>query len=453
MLLVIPQEFSSMCVFARILKSNILTQVVKTTFLEIRMNTKLNVAVAAALFAAATGAQAGITIPAGDWTLDIGGVVNAYYTSTRESGDFRGLNGAVLGGSNASNERSESNITTGLLPNYLSVSGKTRQNDLDVAFTISINPGASTTNSGIQGSQQENRQAFLTFGDASWGSIKLGKDLGIYASDAILNDMTLLGVGSGAGLLAGNTTTLGRIGTGFMYADWKSQVAYSSPNWNGFQFTAGVTQAWNAIAAGANNTVLGTGANGVFNSAVGNARGGSQPAFEAKASYEWTGDVAGKVWSSLFSQKVEFGTATAVGSDRATAMDIGATVKVADFGLTGYYNKGRGTGTTVMLRDGFDINGKRRDSDDWYVQGTYTIPGVATKLGVSYGKSTLDGNSGEDLDEYSNRMWTVGAYHPVTKHLNLVAEYSDVKTEIDSNTTGNSTGKSKTVSLGAILFF
>ena len=26
-----------------------------------------------------------------------------------------------------------------------------------------------------------NRQAFLTFGDASWGSVKLGKDLGIFA--------------------------------------------------------------------------------------------------------------------------------------------------------------------------------------------------------------------------------------------------------------------------------
>ncbi|MEI2615338.1 MAG: hypothetical protein V9G21_09900 [Methylotenera sp.] len=44
----------------------------------------------------------------------------------------------------------QATITTGLLPNYLSVSGKTRQNDLDVGFTISINPGASTTNSGIQ---------------------------------------------------------------------------------------------------------------------------------------------------------------------------------------------------------------------------------------------------------------------------------------------------------------
>ena len=42
-----------------------------------------------------------------------------------------------------------------------------------------------------------NRQAFITFGDASWGSVKVGKDLGIFAGDAILSDMTLLGVGGG----------------------------------------------------------------------------------------------------------------------------------------------------------------------------------------------------------------------------------------------------------------
>jgi predicted porin len=166
------------------------------TLENLKMKTKLGLAVALAL--AASSAQAGIMIPAGDWTLDIGGVVNAYYTHTSFSGDD-----ATAG--ERGNGSDVANITTGLLPNYLSVSGKTRQNDLDVGFTISINPGASTRGSGIQGSQQENRQAFLTFGDASWGSIKLGKDLGIYASDAILNDQTLLGVGSAAGSLAGNT--------------------------------------------------------------------------------------------------------------------------------------------------------------------------------------------------------------------------------------------------------
>jgi|LakWasMet43_HOW7_FD_contig_123_5751_length_1333_multi_5_in_0_out_1_1 predicted porin len=423
------------------------------------MNNTIKLAVASALLAAASNASAGIMIPAGDWTLDIGGVVNAYYTSTRQSGDFTNLpaGSAVLGGANATRNGTESNITTGLLPNYLSVSGKTRQNDLDVAFTISINPGASTTNSGIQSANQENRQAFLTFGDASWGSIKLGKDLGIYASDAILNDMTLLGVGSGAGFLAGNTTTLGRIGTGFMYADWKSQVAYTSPNWNGFSFTAGVTQAWNVTAAGQTNLPYYTNTN-AFNSAISTGRGGNSPAFEAKASYAWAGDFAGKVWVSGLSQKVKGLTnnnGDDLGSDRANAWDVGATVNVAGFGLTGYYGQGEGTGTTVLLRDGFDNAGKTRDSDDWYVQGTYTIPGVGTKLGASYGESTLDGNnvSTDALDEYKNKMWTLGAYHPLTKHLNLVAEYSDVKTEIQNHGAAQLDGKSKTVSLGAILFF
>ena len=397
------------------------------------MKTKLSLAVAAALLAGASSANAGIMIPAGDWTLDIGGIVNAYYTETRQTGNFS--NGsAPLGISNDTGTRSTSNITTGLLPNYLSVSGKTRQNDLDVGFTISLNPGASTTQGGRQSAQQENRQAFLTFGDKSWGSIKLGKDLGIYASDAILNDMTLLGVGSGAGGLAGNTTTLGRIGTGFMYADWKSQVAYSSPNWNGFSFTGGVTQAWNAVNA------LG------FSTGT-NQRGGAAPAFEGKASYEWAGDFGGKVWVSGITQKV-------VGvNDRAESADIGATVNVAGFGLTGYYYGGSGIGQTLQLFDGFDANKNARDSDGYYVQGTYTIPGVGTKLGLSYGESNLDANgAGDLLGDVNDRMWTIGAYHPITKHLNLVAEYSDVKHEIESATV-NTSGKSKTLSLGAILFF
>lgn len=426
------------------------------------MNNKLRLAVATALVAGASSANAGIMIPAGDWTLDIGGVVNAYYTHTSFSGDNSGVMPLGLGSGDGDDV---SNITTGLLPNYLSVSGKTRQNDLDVGFTISINPGASTTNAGIQGSQQENRQAFLTFGDASWGSIKLGKDLGIYASDAILNDMTLLGVGAGAGNLAGNTTTLGRIGTGFMYADWKSQVAYTSPNWNGFNFTVGVTQAWNAI------DVLPT------SGATSTQRGEGSPAFEGKVSYAWTGDVSGKVWASFITQKVEglasgspisfglntagtaFTTIAAVANTsddngRATAWDIGTTVNVAGFGLTAYYGDGDGIGQTLQLNNGFDANGKERDSDQWYLQATYTIPGMGTKIGASYGESTLDGNSIDTFDEIEDSMWVVGVYHPLTKHLNLVAEYSESEREFDgSGATPSVDADAQTISLGAILFF
>ena len=427
---------------------------------------------AAALLAAASSANAGISIPAGDWTLDIGGIVNAYYTSTRATGTSTGL-----GLANSTGTRTASNITTGLLPNYLIVSGKTRQNDLDVAFTISIQPGASTTAAGGNGTMNQ-RQAFLTFGDASWGSFKLGKDLGIYASDAILNDMTLLGVGSNAGQAGGNTT-LGRIGTGYVYADWKSQVAYTTPNFNGFSATAGVTQAWNATGDNATS-----------------ARGGASPAFEGKASYAWTGDVAGKVWVSGITQKIDginaadavlagtgytlshiSGAITAIPasaavagtSQTATAVDIGANVNVAGFGLTGYYNQGRGMGTTTQFSNGLDLAGNKRDSDDWYVQATYVLP-TATKLGVSYGESNLDGNAGDTFSKKTNEMWVVGAYHPLTKHLNLVAEFSETTGSSDNRATaatpatvaaaavaaqaaGHVEGRTQTISLGAILFF
>ncbi len=107
-----------------------------------------------------------------------------------------------------------------------------------------------------------------------------------------------------------------------------------------------------------------------------------------------------------------------------------------------------------MLNRGFDRTGKSRDSDDWYVQGTYTIPGAGTKLGLSYGESTLDGNSVDGFSDVENSMWTVGAYHPITKHLNLVAEYSNQ--EVDTNNRGavaDTQVKAKTISLGAILFF
>jgi predicted porin len=425
------------------------------------MNKKLGLAVAGALLALSSTANAGITIPAGDWTLDIGGVVNAYYTTTRNSGEstigygrFWGGrdNGDALSG-NESASGSQSNITTGLLPNYLSVSGKSRQNDLDIGFTISINPGASTRQAGIQSAQQENRQAFLTIGDASWGSVKLGKDLGIFASDAILNDMTLLGVGSGAGGLAGNTTTTGRIGTGFMYADWKAQAAYTTPNWSGFQATVGVTQAFNSQSINAFDALGAAAPRSTAADATSQGRGGNQPGYEAKASYAWTGDVAGKVWVSALSQKLQ--DLGSFGDETARALDVGANVNVGGLGLTGYYYDGKGIGQTVQFFGGVDAYGKRRDSKGGYVQATYVIP-TGTKLGASWGQSKLEANSRDNLlGDLTDEMWVVGAYHPITKSVNLVAEYSAVKSEYENGRAAgrDSEGKGKTLSLGAILFF
>ena len=417
------------------------------------MNNKIKLAVAGSVLALSAGANAGIIIPAGEWTLDVNGNVNAFYTTTKFDGDAAGGYGPLGGG--AGDDDSVNNITTGLLPNVLGFTGTTRQNDLDVSFTISIQPGTSTNSALDQTGSQENRQAFITFGDKSWGTVKLGKDLGVFASDAILNDMTLLGVGAGAGHLAGNTTTLGGIGTGYIYADWKAQVAYTTPNMNGFQATVALTQGFNATSS----AVTYDGSN-VFTSATSTGQSGALPAIEAKASYSWSGDVSGKVWVSGVKQSVDemVGAASAnLGSDDMSAFDIGATVSSGNATLTAYYYDGEGLGQTGQLRDGFDLNGKARDSKGGYVQGSYVIP-TGTKLGVAWGESIIETNSSETLstvlDEVVDSRWTIGAYHPLTKHLNLVAEYSKVEREYEANGSASDLdGDAETISLGAILFF
>ncbi len=407
------------------------------------MNKKLNLAVAAALAFGASAAQAGITIPAGDWTVDIGGNVNAFYTSTGCSGAAAPVAGlSCAGGANTD----VVNVRTGLLPSALGIGAKTRQNDLDIAFQFTFFVGADENNGGnALGSNSLNtRQAFLTFGDKSWGTIKLGRDIGIYGSEAILSDMTLLGVGGGASG-RGGSSTLGHIGSGYLYADWVGQVSYTSPNWNGFSFAVGVRDPWDSTTIG---SVL-------AGAPVAVATADDKPGFEGKASYDFTGgDVTGKVWVGGIYQDFANG-------DAAKGWEIGGKAGVAGFEAVAYYYDGEGMGTTSFGLDGHfapggGANAVARDSDGYFLQATYKLPTIGTKIGVSYGESNLSAANAADqaanfaLSETSNTQWTVGAYHPLTKSLNLVAEYSNLESE-GGNVAG--TNEEKTFSLGAILFF
>jgi len=189
---------------------------------------------------------------------------------------------------------------------------------------------------------------------------------------------------------------------------------------------------------------------GAANSAVNQDRFG----IEAEASYSWTGDVAGKVWVSGASYEVtriQAGTASTKQEYDIEAFDVGASLSAGNFGLVGYWYDGEGLGTTLFGNNGVTSGGLERDSDGGYVQATYVIP-TGTKLGVAYGVSNLDTASGETnatlVEE--NERWTVGAYHPLTKHLNLVAEYNSI--ESTGQTSSNKT-ENDTFSLGAILFF
>src|SRR6056300_399364 len=185
------------------------------------MNNKIKLAVAGAVLSAASVANAGIIIPAGDWTLDINGNVNAFATwSNADSTKGTAPTGGLANVEDGAGEGSTQDINTGLLPSWLGFTGTTRQNDVDVSFTISFQPNASDNAVSGDVLTPLNRQAFVTFGDKSWGTVKLGKDLGIFAGQAILNDMTLLGVGGGSYGKSGAATTFGGIGTGYIYPAW-----------------------------------------------------------------------------------------------------------------------------------------------------------------------------------------------------------------------------------------
>jgi predicted porin len=400
------------------------------------MNNKIKAAVAGAVLASASVANAGITWDAGEWTVDMNGNVNAFAIINDSTDSTQAAGGLA---NTKGNDDTSNSINTGLLPSWLGFTATTRQNDIDTSVTISFQPGASVTGGLSGGGGEEHRQAFLTFGDKSWGSVKVGKDLGIFGSTAILNDMTLLGVGSQGvvGAAGGTTTTLGRIGTGYIYADWNGQIAYTTPNMNGFLATVGITQPWNAEGDGVTSA---------------RSTGGSDNfAYEGQASYSWTGDFAGKAWVGAFYQDVTGLTADNLDED-AQAFEAGIATTVMNIGLTAYAYSGEGAGTTGMLVRGFDATGSARDSNGGYLQATYTTP-MYTKLGVSYGVSKLDDNTadaGKNLVKENNRI-TFGAYQPLTKHLMIVAEFSHVESESHLSTQSDS--EQDIMSVGAILFF
>jgi hypothetical protein len=402
------------------------------------MNKNIKLAVAGAVLAlSASAANAGIIIPAGDWTVDISGNVNSFYTRTKHSGN------ALTAGE----DDTRTQVQTGLLPSAFGIGAKTRQNDLDVAFNFSFWTGSNAngtdnlsnngvSNGGLGYSSLNIRQSYLTFGDKSWGSVLVGRNLGVFGSDAILSDMTLLGVGSFAG--GSGSSTLGRIGSGYLYSDWKAQIAYTTPNFSGFEATAALTEATGQM----DNSNMGV---------------------EGKASYSFAAnDVTGKIWVGGKTQKIQTrataGTATtaatgAISERDAEAWEIGAKAAAQGFELVGYYFDGKNADAGVgqaLNTHAISTATAQSDNKGGYVQATYVLP-FKTKLGVSWGKNVIE-TAG--LRDGEREATIIGAYHPLTKHLNLVAEYNHLDLESAVATTAAaSEGKSKTMSLGAILFF
>ena len=409
-----------------------------------KKNTKLLIAASAASWLVPMSqALAGIDFNAGDWKMDISGNVNAFYVGTNCDS---GANTAVVGGLACTGDNSAA-LRNGLLPAALVFNGTTRQDDLDINVTIGLYPGinrsaaAGVNGAGLPAALQtpgiDARQAFFTFGDASWGTVKLGRDIGLFAKDAILDDMTLLGVGTAGGNSAPGNTSLGRIGIGYIYTDWEPQILYTTPTFNGFSASGGIFQPLDA----------------------GDYTKHTSPQFQIGGNYTWgdpkSGDLVGKVWLDVVSQQAQLpGSATVLAGQKTsftgTAVDGGVKLGIAGFEGVLYAYSGSGVGTTGLYILASDVLGNTRDSDGGYLQATYKISKV--KFGVSYGISELkeasaDASSSNLLK--SNSSVVGGVYYSLSKNVTLVGEYINSKSKAFS---GNSATEND-YAIGGILFF
>lgn len=407
---------------------------------------------AASLLAALAAPSAhAIDVTAGQWTLSFDGNVNANYIYSncqKNANDVAGGLACVA----PTTSNSSSAVSNGLLPAALTVSGATTQDGLDLGFTFGLYPGISTNDGGSPNLQNiastdlghtalgtagmDVRQVFLTVGSKSWGTIMAGRNIGLFGADAILNDMTLLGVGGGNGSYAAPAnTSLGSIGLGYIYTDWLSQINYTTPDVGGAKFTFGIFDPLNTLGQTPANH--------------------STPGFQAKVAY-----TVGSLYlsaSGLYQKQRVLCNDLAVGACPAgavpgsyvgygsSAFDLGGKYDLGGFEVMGWYYRGKGVGTTGLFVSSNDAMGTSRDSDGFIAQVTYKI--ANTKLGVNYGQSNLDG-TGLDRSTFCggvvgclvkrNDKWSLGLYQNVTTNLLFVGEFSRIQSKNDADQSNSS---------------
>jgi hypothetical protein len=197
------------------------------------------------LLLAADSAHAQLTMQMGNgWSFTFAGNVHSFLTYEKESDS--GATSAPFG--IVGNSADQTRIQTGLLPAFAVFEAKGKEGNTDLLVHFGFAPEVQCGR-GVHdcfGAQIDMRQVFLTAG-GSWGQILAGRELGLYARQNILTDQTLFGIGAtGAGGGAaggGGGTTLGRIGFGYPYAQFKAQFTYSTPGGKPGVFSIGLFEA------------------------------------------------------------------------------------------------------------------------------------------------------------------------------------------------------------------
>jgi hypothetical protein len=308
-----------------------------------------------------------------------------------------------------------SEIRDGLLPAFLGFNvSAPEMNGLKIGARISISPSTDGGSYNSQGSMEQ-REAFATI-DGSFGQILAGKALGLYGSHNILTEQTLFGVGWGTAGGDG-VTTLGGIGLGYDYADWRSQVKWTSPDMNGFKIAvAAVDPEGTAIVTAAGPT-------GPLSLLSASNAESEDLRYEADLSYASAFDGGNFfVWASgAWQDRSEFSSA----AEDAQYFTVGGTLAIAGFEFMAQYSDAEDYVGAVSVDTDADGNA---EWNQYIVQAGYRFAGT-TLLSANY--SELESDENKSGDDTAERI-TVGVYHDVNANLKLVAEYTQVEHDDDT---------------------
>ena len=385
-------------------------------------------------------ADSGVGFDVGDVTVKISGSVNGFYT--HESGQAAGPRTAVVGGVVPVGGGSSA-IRNGLLPGFLKFDVTTQQGGWDVGAHFGMYPGINSVDYSAGGGANsagrpvalqtagiDFRQTYMTVGRAGFGELKLGRDIGLFGSEGILNDITLLSVGSSGGNVAPSNTSLGRIGIGYIYTDFQPQITYTTPGLSGFKVSVWIFEPLQSL--------------------TGPGETSKSPGFQGKIVYDGKfGDFSARAWLSGITQKHNRIDGI---SYTGSGFDTGAKIGYGPIVLTGYYYNGSGLGTTALNLFDTDAAGNKRDSDGFYIQGLATFGKVS--VGGSYGESRLHyANAADALANPAllrkNSSWVGQARYGLTNWVTLIGEYISTT----SRAHNANEAQSDTVAVGAILFF
>jgi len=399
---------------------------------------RLAVAIMGVVGASAAGA---FDVTSGDWKFSVNGEINVdYIYSSCQSTPVAIV---TVGGActTSSSSSTVSNVGNGLLPAALDFGVATTQNGFDIAAHFGLYPGISSNDGGSPNLQSTTsntnvalattgldvRQVYMTFGNKDIGTFTFGRNFGLFGFDAIINDMTLPGVGVAGSASTQNpsNTTLGSIGFGYIYVDTLAQMNYTTPDFDGFNVTVGIFDPLNSLTD-SDNTAK------------------KAPGLHAKATYTYKFADDMKFYASVtgITQKQDASGALGPYQYTSTGGDFFAKFSVGGFeaDVSGYSGIGMGTTGLFILAD--DGLGHARKSYGYLLQATYKVNAV--KFGVNYGVSRLDFANGADAAAVptllsQNSKVTAGVYYSLTKNLTLLGEVSSVRTYAHDDAENKST--------------